>query len=264
MFKKALLIGAVALAPALSLHAQEAEAAAPAPALDPAVQALVDNLSTIVESSWKSDFAIQAKEGENVVMDMSLSVQFKDLKHFAFDLSFTTKDEFEGEIKMAMSVVADGSYIYVNSEDMAAMTQGMMSGPVKVELGVLEGMLGAEAGVDVEDGSALKQMMVEGLKELGLKEEGSTEGKRRYVFSGDDGSGELIFNAKTWFLETGEMKSEEGVMTITGSNSGKVKEWPEGTFTFKAAEGVVVTDLTPMLQMGMGPPPGADEEDLEF
>jgi hypothetical protein len=61
------------------------------------------------------------------------------------------------------------------------------------------------------------------------------------------------------------MKGEDGSGTVTASDTGKVKEWPEGTFTFTAAEGVVVTDLTSMLQMQMGPMGGAEEEeDLEF
>jgi outer membrane lipoprotein-sorting protein len=108
-------------------------------------------------------------------------------------------------------------------------------------------------------------MVADGIKSLGLKEEGSAEGQRRFVMEKEGNKGSVIFDAETWFLISGEMNSEEGRGTVTASDTAKVKEWPEGTFTFTAAEGVVVTDLTSMLEMQMGAMGGQEEEeDLEF
>ncbi len=262
MIKKSLLFGAVALAAVAPMTAQEAETEAVA--VNPAVQAVVKHVSTLLDSSWKSTFAIEAFEGEKKAMDMTFAVKFMDLKHFRMEIVMNTEDEFEGTVKQTFTVVNDGSYLYLDSPDMAKLSGGMMSGPVKVEWGLLEKMIAAESGVDINDGGALKGMLSEAISGLNLKEDGSAEGKRRFVIKEEGASGFMIFDAETWFLESAEIKAEEGHTKITTSDTGKVKEWPEGTFTFTPAEGVVVTDLTSMLQMQMGPMDAGDEEDLEF
>lgn len=269
MIKKSLLFGAVALAAAAPLTAQEAETQAPAAvtpaAVSPAIQAVVKNVSSLLDSSWKSTFAIQAFEGEKSVMAANVAVKFMDTKHFRLDVNLTTEDEFEGSVEQTFTVVADGTFIYIDTPDMAKMTGGMMSGPVKVELAFAEKAIASQGGIDINDGSALKGMLAEGITSLGLKEDGGAEGQRRFVMEKDGATGSIIFDAKTWFLVSAEMKGEDGSGTVTASDTGKMKEWPEGTFSFAAAEGVVVTDLTSMLQMQMGAMGGAEEEeDLEF
>ncbi len=76
----------------------------------------------------------------------------------------------------------------------------------------------------------------------------------------------MVFNSKNWLLDNAEVNSEGMKTVVKASDSSKVKEWPEGTFTFKPAEGVVVTDVTSMLQGMMGGLPGTSEteENLEF
>lgn len=268
MIKKSLLFGAVALAAVAPLTAQEAESTAEASpaAVSPAIEAVVKHVSSLLDSSWKSTFAIQAFEGEKSVMEASVAVKFMDTKHFRLDIAMTTEDEFEGSVEQTFTVVADGSYIYLDTPQMAKLSRGMFSGPLKVELGFAESTIASQTGVDIKDGNALKGLVAEGISSLGLKEDGSVEGQRRFVLEKDGTTGSVIFDAKTWFLVSGEMKGEDGTGTVVASDTGKVNEWPEGTFTFAAAEGVVVTDLTSILKGQMEAMGGSveDDEDLEF
>jgi outer membrane lipoprotein-sorting protein len=271
MFNKAILFGAVALAGVAPLSAQEAapDAAAPevaAPA-NKATQAIVKNVPKILDSSFQSTFAIDVFNAEDKKEQaVNFTVKFQDMKHWALDITVTAEDEFEGEVTQKFNVMADGSYLYLDSPDIATLSQGFLNGPAKLELAFVEKMMKSEMGFDLNDGKAAKGKMSEALGQLSFKEEGSTEGKRRFLIDQEPVTGFMVFNAENWFLDNAEMNAEGMKTVIKASDSSKVKEWPEGTFTFKAAEGVVVTDVTSMLQGMMGGMGGGEEteEDLEF
>lgn len=267
MFMKSFLFGAVALAAVAPLTAQETEAPAPATVAtvaNPAADAVVKHVSALLDGSWKSTFAVQVLEGEKKTADVTVGVQFLDIKHFQLDIAMSTEDEFEGAVSQTFMVVADGTFLYVNSPDMAKMTGGMMSGPVKIELAFAEKMISSQANVDINDGGALKGLAAEMIGKMSLKEEGSVEGKRRFIVEQEGVSGFMVFDAKSWFLDSAEFSAEGSLTKISVSDSGKVSEWPEGSFTFTAAEGVVITDLTSMIKAQMGPMEEESDEDLEF
>ncbi|MCP4092039.1 MAG: hypothetical protein GY747_01210 [Planctomycetes bacterium] len=265
MFNKAILFGAVALAGAAPLSAQE-DVAEAAP-VNKATQAIVKNVPKILDSSFQATFAIDVfnKSQENE-QSMNFTVKFQDMKHWALDIAVTAEDEFEGEVTQKFTVMADGSYLYLDSPDMATVSQGFLNGPAKLELAFVEKMMKSEMGFDLNDGAAAKSKMTEALGGLSFKEDGSTEGKRRFLIDQEPVTGFMVFNSKNWLLDNAEVNSEGMKTVVKASDSSKVKEWPEGTFTFKPAEGVVVTDVTSMLQGMMGGLPGTSEteENLEF
>lgn len=264
MFNKAILFGAVALAGAAPLSAQDAAPEA-APA-NKATQAIVKNVPKILDSSFQTTFAIEIFNAEEKKEQaMNFKVKFQDMKHWAIDISVTAEDEFEGEVTQTFTALADGSYLYVDSPDMGTMSGGMLNGPAKLELAFVEKMMKSELGFDLNDGAAVKTKMSEALGQLSFKEEGSTEGNRRFLIDQEPVTGFMVFNAENWFLDNAEVNAEGMKTVIKASDSAKVKEWKEGTFQFKAAEGVVVTDVTSMLQGMMGGMGGDEtEEDLEF
>lgn len=264
MFNKAILFGAVALAGVAPLSAQEAAPEA-APA-NKATQEIVKNVPKILDSSFQTTIAVDVFNAEEKKEQaMHFTVKFMDMKHWALDISITAEDEFEGEVTQKFTVMADGSFLYLDSPDIATLSQGFLNGPAKLELAFVEKMMESEMGFDLNDGAAAKSKMSEALGEMSFKEEGSSEGKRRFLIDQEPVTGFMVFNAKDWFLDTAEMSAEGMKAVVKASDSSKVKEWPEGTFTFKAAEGVVITDMTSMLQGMMGGMGGEEsEEDLEF
>jgi hypothetical protein len=269
MFKKTFLFASIAGACMAPLAAQEAAQETEAPAAsNPALEAVLEHVPTILDKKWKSTFHVQGFEGENQMMDMTAAVKFQDKKHFAIDLNLTTQDEFEGDMTMTFSVMADGTYIYINSPNMAEVSQGMMSGPVKVELALFEKMMGSQmggmAGAEGFDKDAIAKALKEQLGEFTFKEEGSGEGLRRFVMAKDEVTGHMSFEKEHWFLSSAEIvMGTEGKAVINTSENAVVEAFPEGTFTFTAAIGETVMDLTPMIQMSM-PQEEVAEEDLEF
>ena len=263
MFNKAILFGAVAIAGVAPLTAQEA--APEAATVNAATQAIIKNVPKIIDSSFQTTFSIDVFNGEETKEQaMKFSVKFMDLKHWALDISMTSEDEFEGEVTQTFKVLADGSYLYLDSPDIATLSQGFLNGPAKLELAFVEKMLKSEMDFDLNDVAGAKSKLTEQLSALSFTEEGSTEGKRRFLINQEPASGFMVFNAKTWFLENAEVNAEGMKTVITASDSAKVEEWPEGSFQFKAAEGVVVTDVTAMLQGMMPQSDAGGDEDLEF
>lgn len=269
MFTKTILFASITGACMAPLAAQEEAAASEAPAAsNPALEAVLEHVPAILDKKWKSTFHVQGFEGENQMMDMTASIKYQDKKHFAADLNMTIQDEFEGEQKMSFAIVADGTYLYVNSPNMAELSGGMMAGPVKVEMALFEKMMGSQMGGMAPEGGFDKEGIAKTLKEqLGdftFKEEGSTEGIRRFVLGKDEVSGFVAFEKEHWFLNSAEIvMGTEGKAVINTTENAVVESFPEGTFTFTAAEGETVMDLTPMIQMSM-PQEEAGEEDLEF
>lgn len=269
MFKKTILIASLTGAFLAPLSAQEAvEAPAEAPASNPALDAIMEHVPAILDNTWKSTFHVKAFEGETQQMDLTASVKFQDKMHFHIDLDMTMEDEFEGEKTMSFTVLADGTFLYLDSPNMAEVSQGMASGPVKVEMALVEKMMGSQMGGGMApsgemDKDALKGMLQEALSEFTFREEGSTEDTRRFILKNDDVDGSISFHKKHWFLHSADMAFEGGKMNITTSDNAVVEAFPEGTFTFTIAEGQSVMDLTPMLQMSM-PQEEASDDDLEF
>ncbi|MDP7061613.1 MAG: hypothetical protein QF489_01600 [Planctomycetota bacterium] len=233
-------------------------------------QAVAKNVPKILASSFQSTFAIDvfgadADAEDKKEQSMNFTVKFQDMKNWALEISMTAEDEFEGEVTQTFTVMADGSYLYLDSPDIATMSQGFLNGPAKLELGFVEKMMKAEMDFDLNDGEGARSKLSEALGQLSFKEEGSTEGKRRFLMNEAPMTGFMVFSAENWFLENAEVNAPGMKAVIKASDSAKVKEWPEGTFTFKPAEGVVVTDVTSMLQGMMGGMGGMEpEEDLEF
>lgn len=269
MFKKTILFASIAGACMAPLAAQEAAQETEAPAAsNPALEAVLEHVPAILDKKWKSTFSVQGFEGENQMMDMTAAVKFQDKKHFAVDMNLTTQDESEGETKMEFAIIADGTYLYLNSPNMAELSQGMMAGPVKVELALFEKMMGSQMGGMAPAGGfdkeGISKMIKENLGDFTFKEEGSGEGLRRFVLGKDEVSGFIAFEKEHWFLSSAEIvMGTEGKAVINTSDNAVVESFPEGTFVFTAAEGETVMDLTPMLQMQM-PQDEAAEEDLEF
>lgn len=269
MFKKTILFASIAGACMAPLAAQEAAQETEAPAAsNPALEAVLEHVPAILDKKWKSTFHVQGFEGETQSMDMTAALQYQDKKHFALDMSMTMQDEFEGEQKMSFTVIADGTYIYVTSPNMAELSGGMMAGPVKVELALFEKMMGSQmggmAGAEGFDKEAIAKGLKEQLGDFTFKEEGSGEGVRRFVMAKDEVSGFISFDKEHWFLHAAEISmGTEGKAIINTSDNAVVESFPEGTFTFTAAEGETVMDLTPMIQMSM-PQEETAEEDLEF
>lgn len=264
MFKKTILFASVSAALLSPSFAQESEAQteAPAPASNPALDAILEHVPAILDHSWKSTFNVSVHEGEAQQMALVAGVQFQDKKHFTLNLDMTVQDDFEGEKQMQFSIIADGTFLYVDSPSMAELSQGMASGPVKVELALFEKMIGSQMGGGM-DKDAIKGMVSGALEGFTFKEEGSGEGLRRYTLAGEDVNGFIAFEKEHWFLSAMEMNFDEGKAVVNATENAIVEEFPEGTFSFAAAEGQVVMDLTPMLQMSM-PQEEVADDDLEF
>jgi outer membrane lipoprotein-sorting protein len=250
-----------ALLCASPLVAQEVEATVEPPV--PASSELAQKAAkALVGSKWKSKFDI-ATTSEMGDSSMSFDIRLQDLTHFAIGAKISSEDPFEGEIVQEFTLMCDGEFLYANSDNMAEMTGGMMNGPIKVEVAVLLQMLGQE---EAPSSDFFEGMVDEMLGEIPLKEEGSTDKLRRYTAASDeDGTMTACFYADSFLLASIEgARSEGDTFTLTASDSAIVEEFEEGTFTFVPAEGVVVTDITAMLQMQMGGPPAPADEDLEF
>ncbi|MHC4822700.1 MAG: hypothetical protein ACYTEP_01625 [Planctomycetota bacterium] len=269
MFKKTILIASISgvfLAPLSAQEATEAPATE-APASNPALDAILEHVPAILDNTWQSTFHVKAFEGEEQKMDLTAAVRFQDKMHFSVDLDLTVEDDFEGEKIMSFTVLADGTFLYLDSPNMAEVSQGMASGPVKVEMALFEKMvssqMGGMAGGGEMDKDALKGVLQEALAEFTFREEGSNEEVRRFILKNDDVDGSISFHKKHWFLHSADMSFDEGTMNITTSDNGMVEGFPEGAFTFTVAEGQSVMDLTPMIQMSM-PQEEASDDDLEF
>lgn len=273
MIKKSLLFGTVALATAVPAFAQEAEAeATTAVAPNTALEEVLANVPKLMNHHWQTTMNIAIQEGENPSQDVKIGLKFMDRNHFTVKLNTTVPGEFEDQ-KIDVDVVADGTYLFLNAANIAEMSGGMFSGPLKVELATVWKMVDmmAPSGAMQEgevNTDGLTKMVREAASQFTFKEEGSTEGSKRYVMGNDDVSGHIVFSAKSWLPKSMEMAGPngEGSMKMTTENSNLVEAFPEGTFTFTPAEGVTVTDLTSMVQMQMNQMGGGmeEEEDLEF
>ncbi len=271
MIKKSLLFGTVALATTVPAFAQEAEAEA-TPVQNPALEEVLANVPKLMNKHWQTTMNIDVQEGEEAGPKVKVGVKFMDKNHFALDLNLDIPDEFEAQ-KMEFHVIADGTYLYLNSPNMAEVSGGMAQGPVKVELATIWKMveLSTPSGAMKEgemNTDALAGMVREAASQFTFKEEGSTEANKRYIMSNEDVSGHIVFAKDTWLPRSMEMSGPngEGSMKMSSSDSKIVESFPEGTFAFTPAEGVTVMDLTPMLQMQLNQMGGGaeEEEDLEF
>jgi len=270
MFKKTILFASVSAALLSPVFAQEGETQpeASVPASNPALDAILEHVPAILDHSWKSTFNVAVHEGETQQMALVAGIQYQDKKHFTLNLDMTVQDDFEGEKEMQFSILADGTFLYVDSPSMAELSQGMASGPVKVELALLEKMISSQMGGGMSgeggmDKDGMKEMISGALEGFTFKEEGSGEGLRRYTLAGDDVNGFIAFEKEHWFLSAMEMSFEEGKAVLNATENAIVEEFPAGTFAFAVAEGQVVMDMTPMLQMSM-PQEEVADDDLEF
>lgn len=270
MFKKTLLIASVSAALLSPISAQEdgVQLEAAAPVSNPALDAILEHVPAILEHSWKSTFSVSVHEGESQKMALTAGVKFQDKKHFSIELDMTVEDDFEGEKKMTFSILADGTFIYIDSPSMAELSQGMASGPVKVELALIEKMMASQMGGGMApEGApgkdAIKEMVSGALEGFDFKEEGSSEGLRRFTLSGEEVNGFITFEKKHWFLSSMEMSFDENKAVVNATENAIVENFPEGTFTFTVAEGQTVMDLTSMIQM-MAPQEEVADDDLEF
>ena len=272
MFKKTILFASVSVALLSPLSAQESltPLEAPVPASNPALDAIMEHVPYL-DSSWKSTFGASVHEGETQAVAFTAAVQFQDKNHFFLDLGLTVQDDFEGEKEMQFTVLADGTFIYLESPSMAELSGGMASGPVKVELALFEEMTSSLVGgapAEAEEGldkNAIKEMISGALEGFTFKEEGSGEGLRRFTLVGEEGNGMIAFEKEHWFLSSMEMSFGEGKAVVNVTDSAIVEEFPAGTFTFTVSEGQTVMDLTPMLRMSMPQDQaGVADDDLEF
>ena len=262
------------LAPSFAQEEQAPEAAAPVaqePAQEPAkeLEALLKNVPSLLDKKWKGAMTVTSNDeesGNNSKVDVE--IQFQDLKHFKANIKVhSVMPEFEMEQNLDLQILCDGEFLYVDGTGMEDMGIPFPM-PIKCKMSVLERMIAMSApDLEVEGEEAnLKDFMRTGMKEmfkeLDIKEEGSEEGKRRFVMSNEDGKGHIVFDAKHWIPQEMQIEAEGTVVKMTTRDTGIVEAFPEGTFVFKVPEGKNVTDLTVMLESQL-PQEGGDE-DLEF
>jgi len=252
-----------ALLCAAPLTAQETEVTTEAPVVEPSAASseLVEKATmALMGSQWQSTFKVVAEqpEGESTI---TLNMSMQDITHFSAAITMTAEDPFEGEVTQNHTIMCDGEFLYADLDNVAEMTQGMFSGPVKIELSALLGML------DMEEAPAAADMapMFAGIIGLmPLVEEGSTEKIRRYTMAADEDleSMTICFDAATFFLSSVEAVNADGSkMSITATDTAIVEEFAEGHFTFSGE----AQDVTAMLaMMGGGGPAAPADDDLEF
>lgn len=214
----------------------------------------------LMGSQWTSTFEVVAEqpEGESTI---TLNMSMQDLTHFSAAITMTAEDPFEGEVTQNHTIMCDGEFLYADIDGIAEMSQGMFSGPVKIELPALLGMMDMEEAPTAED----MQPMIAGMIGLmPLVEEGSTEKVRRYTMAADEDleSMTICFDAVTFFLSSVEAVNADGSkMSITAKDTAMVEEFEEGHFTF-SGEAQDVTAMLAMMSGGGGAAPA--DEDLEF
>ena len=214
----------------------------------------------LMGSQWTSTFEVVAEqpEGESTI---TLNMSMQDLTHFSAAITMTAEDPFEGEVTQNHTIMCDGEFLYADIDGIAEMSQGMFSGPVKIELPALLGMMDMEEAPTAED----MQPMIAGMIGLmPLVEEGSTEKVRRYTMAADEDleSMTICFDAATFFLSSVEAVNTDGSkMSITAKDTAMVEEFEEGHFTF-SGEAQDVTAMLAMMSGGGGAAPA--DEDLEF
>ena len=253
-----------ALLCAAPLTAQELEAPAEAPAVEQpsaASSELIEKATmALMGSQWTSTFEVVAEqpEGESTI---TLNMSMQDLTHFSAAITMTAEDPFEGEVTQNQTIMCDGEFLYADIDGIAEMSQGMFSGPVKIELPALLGMMGMEEAPTTE---AMMPMIAGMMGALPLAAEGSTEKIRRYTAASDEeGSMTVCFDAVTFFLSSVEAVNADGSkMSITAKDTAIVEEFEEGRFTF-SGEAQDVTAMLAMMSGGGGGAAPADE-DLEF
>ncbi|MFT7516956.1 MAG: outer membrane lipoprotein-sorting protein [Myxococcota bacterium] len=249
---------------AAPLAAQEVEETAVAETQSAASELAQKATSALINSQWQSKFAIAmtADGDEEASTNITIDIRLQDVTHFAIEAAVTAEDPFEGEVTQNFTIMCDGEFVYVNSPSLSEMSGGMINGPIKVQVKALM----AIAGLDELPTSDFFASMVDGLlSEIPLTENGSTEALRRYSVSHEEeGSIVACFYGDTFLPASMEMASDGQIMTVTASDSSLVEEFAEGAFTFVPADGVVVTDMTAMIQMQMGGPPAPADDDLEF
>ena len=255
-----------ALLCAAPLTAQELETSPPPPKVEqPSAgnSELIEKATmALLGSQWKSTFEIVSEIGEEsgATATISLSMSMQDITHFSASITMTAEDPFEGEVKQNHTIMCDGEFLYADIDGVADMTQGMFSGPVKIELAALLGMLDMEEAPAAEDMAPMFAGMIGAIP---LAEEGSTDKIRRYTTSSDEeGTVTICFDAATFFLSSVEAVDEEGAkMSITAQDTEIVEEFEEGHFTFSGE----AQDVTAMLAMMSGGGSAAPaDDDLEF
>jgi hypothetical protein len=222
-----------ALLCAAPLAAQEIEATIEAPVVEPSAASseLIEKATmALMGSQWKSTFKVVAEQPEGEAT-ITLNMSMQDITHFSASVTMTAEDPFEGEVTQNHTIMCDGEFLYADIDGVAEMTQGMFSGPVKIELSALLGMLDMEEAPAAED---MAPMFAGLIGAMPLAEEGSTDKIRRYTASSDEeGTMTVCFDAATFFLSSIEAIDAEGAkMSITATDTAIVEEFEEGHFTF--------------------------------
>ena len=251
-----------ALLCAAPLTAQEIEVTIEAPVVEPSAASseLVEKATmALMGSQWKSTFEVVAEQPEGEAT-ITLNMSMQDLTHFSASVTMTAEDPFEGEVTQNHTIMCDGEFLYADIDGVAEMTQGMFSGPIKIELPALLKMLDMEEAPAAED---MVPMIAGMIGTMPLVEEGSTDKIRRYTAASDEeGTMTVCFDAATFFLSSVEAVDAEGAkMSITAKDTVIVEEFAEGHFTF-SGEAQDVTAMLAMMSGGGGAAPA--DEDLEF
>lgn len=277
---KSLLLSATAVsALAFPALAQEpAPVAEPAPSADatqeaapqvpPALKEILKNVPDLLDKKWSTAMKVVMTDGESKNGTVDLGIKYQDMMHFVIDVAFHMA---EGEVvqKGSLSILSDGEWMYIDA-DLPKEQMAMMpfQFPIKVKYALVQqalGVSGTNAGATLKD-KLREQLtgMLGGDSFKSFQEEGSTETDRRFVFENEDAKGWLTFGRNMWLPKAMEVSGDGNVMKMSSTDSKFVEEFPEGTFVFTVAEGKKLQDISPLLEMQLGPPPSAGDEDLEF
>jgi hypothetical protein len=269
---KRLLTVPAGLLLALPAFAQDpAVAAESAPALDPIVQKLIENLPKLAEMKWEAAHTLDVDGGDGTAKG-TINMSFQDKKHFKCAIDITaaekTADGAEGETQnIKATMVADGTWLWVNAPMLA---MGGLPENVKVELAVFEEIIKLApkmmGGMNPNPPEDLQDMLSGATKGVSFKEEGSTDAVKRFVFSGEGWSGWAKADAGTWFPMGFEASNDEGMKIAMNTTSFSKKEsFAEGYFALNGVDVSTVMDLSPMIRMQLGALQGAGgDDDLEF
>lgn len=248
--------------------------------VSPLVKELSEKVAkAFLGNKWqgKMNFTMTDEMGGDT--NLKVAAKFQDMSHFAFDITMMMEDPFEGEVEQTFNLMSDGEWLYLNSPDIAQLSGGMANGPIKVNIKLVMQMMGAESeGMPSSEelvpmlSAVMSEMLGAAEAEgMSLAEKDSTEELRRYEASmeagGEKASMVACFCSKSFMPMSIEMTQGDGessAFKMETTEMKMVEEFSADTFVFTVPEGVVVTDLTPMLQMSMQGAMAPAEEDLEF
>jgi hypothetical protein len=149
MFHKTFLSAAAGLALVLPVLAQEPGAAeaqdAPAaqePKVSQAAQEILKNVPKLLDQKWKTTMLFDVKSEEGTA-NVKATLHYQDFRHFKADLKI---DAVEGEevTKMAVQIVCDGKFVYLDGDIPVEQTGGLPL-PIKIDIGVVEGLIKSQS-----------------------------------------------------------------------------------------------------------------------